>query len=109
MPVTSTIKQNDTSPPFTATLRDGDGEVVDISGATVKFLMRNRLTRALKVDGVASVVSGSGGTISYTWASGDTDTPGTYEVEIEITFSDETVATWPSDGYHELSVLDDLG
>ena len=50
----------------------------------------------------------SGGRISYQWLAGDTDTPGVFQVEIEVTFSDETVATFPSDGYHQLTILAEI-
>ena len=108
MAVTSSIKQNDSSPAFTATLRDGDGDVVDLTNATARFLMRNRRTREQKVAAAASVTDESGGRISYQWLAGDTDTPGVFQVEIEVTFSDETVATFPSDGYHQLTILAEI-
>ena len=102
------MKQNDTAPPFTATLKDGLGAVTNLTGATLKFLMRNRRTKAVKVNAVATVVSAALGTVSYAWAATDLDTVGVYDVEIEVTFSDATVETFPTGSFHELTVLDDI-
>ena len=70
--------------------------------------MRNRATRALKVDQPATITYPSTGQVEYSWAAGDTDTSGVYDVEIQVTYSDGTVETFPNDGYHELRVLEDL-
>lgn len=62
-----------------------DGQLLDLTGYTVKFRMRPVLSSALLVDADAVVVqsgSGSGiqnqGSVRYDWQPGDTDTLGDY-------------------------------
>lgn len=92
--------QNDTLPDLEFTIKQ-DGSVVDLTGATVKFYMKNRDTGTVKINGVAcTIVSASAGTCKYVWQSGDTDTVGTYQAEVEVTFSGGTVQT----GYESLTI-----
>jgi len=109
MPTITKIKRNDTAPPFTATLRDAAGAVVDITGASVLFLMRDPRTRTLKVSGAMTILDAAGGRVSYAWAAGDTDKAAVYQVEIQVTFSDSTIETFPNTAHHRLEVLKDLG
>lgn len=96
-----TIKQGDTAPPYAAVL-EVDGVPVDLTGATVKFLMERN--RANVVDAAATIGAGDG-EVSYAWQEGDTDVPGTYLAEWEVTFSDDTIRTFPSNGYSKIKVL----
>lgn len=93
------MRQNDTAPAVTATLEKLDGTPVDISGAAVRFVMRNTATGAIKVDhAVAAIVSPTAGTVSYAWSAGDTDTVGTFSCGFVVTFADSTKRSFPSDG-----------
>ena len=103
------IKQGDTAPAFTATLTDGAGAAINLTGATALFLMKNRKTRELVVSAAATITGATTGKVSYAWAAGDTDIPGGYDVEIQITFSDSTIETFPNGDYHKLTVVKDLG
>lgn len=109
-PVTLTrIKRGDTSPAFRATLRDAEGDPIDLTGATARFLMRDKLSRVVKVNAAADIESPeTGGVVVYEWSAADTDTAGAFECEIEITFADATKRTAPSDGFHRLDVLEDI-
>lgn len=110
MTVITNMKRNDTKPEFTATLTDGDGNATDLSSATeVRFLMHDRKARSLKVNATAEITDAANGRIRYIWASGDTDTVGEYDVEVQVTFSDGTIESYPNNGYHRLRVLKDLG
>lgn len=102
-----TIKRNDTSPVYQATLKDGDGDAVSLSGATVRFHM-NAKDGSSKVDAAATVVNASGGIVKYTWQAGDTDTAGRYRVEWEVTFSDSSVETFPNGTFDEVIIPADL-
>lgn len=58
-----------------------DGAPLDITGATARFKMRPTNSAVLKVDASATIPSqvGTGkGSITYTWATGNTDTQGEY-------------------------------
>lgn len=45
----------------------------------------------------------------YDWVPSDTDKEGAFHVEIQVTFADLTIETFPNDGFHELEVVKDLG
>jgi len=102
------IKQNDTSPDLQVTCKDYEGTVVNVSGATVNFHMRNKQTREVQVDGVGSIVDGAAGQVKYSWSAGDTDTVGGFDAEFEIIYSDSSVETFPNNGFITVVVLDDI-
>lgn len=91
---TAYLKQNDTSPTLDAILTDANGTVVDVTGASVRFHMLKIGATTLKIDAAASVIDGAAGHVRYTLQSGDTDTPGTYKAEYEVTFTDGSIETF---------------
>ena len=103
------IKQNDTVPSLRADLRDGDNAAIDLTGASVKFIMRAIGGNTAVINASASIVSEAGGTVQYNWQVGDTATIGSYQAEFEVTYSGGTVETFPNDGYIRIEILDDLG
>ncbi len=64
--------------------------------AEVRLKMRNRTSGELKVDAAAVAESIETRTVSYTWAVGDTDTPGEYEAWFAVAYGDGTVQSFPS-------------
>lgn len=88
------LKQNDTSPTLDAILTDANGTVVDVTGASVRFHMLKIGATALKIDAAATVVDGTAGHVRYTLQSGDTDTPGTFKAEYQVTFIDGSIETF---------------
>lgn len=91
------LKAGDRHPPFSATLKAG-GAAVDLTGSTVLLIIRNQTTA--EVDTFAmSIVSATAGTVTYEWGAGETDTAGTYDAEIEVTFGDGTKQTFPTKEY----------
>jgi len=88
------LKQNDTSPTLDVILTDSNGNVVDVTGASVRFHMQQIGEATLKVDAAATVVDGAAGHVRYTLQPGDTDTPGGYYAEYEVTFVDGKVETF---------------
>ena len=91
---TAYLKQNDTSPTLDAILTDANGDVVNVSGASVQFHLQLIGETALKVDAPAVVVNGEAGHVRYVLQEGDTDTPGRYKAEYEVTFLDGSVETF---------------
>ena len=94
MTQTAYIKQNDTSPTLDAILTDDDGSPVNVAGASVRFHLKKLGASTLKIDAAATVVDGEAGHVRYTLQSGDTDTPGSYKAEYEVTFIDGSVETF---------------
>lgn len=94
MTQTAYLKQNDTSPTLDAILTDADGNIVDVTGASVRFHMQKIGATTLKVDAAAIVVNGPAGHVRYTLQDGDTDTPGSYKAEYEVTFLDGSIETF---------------
>lgn len=101
------IKQNDTSPSLQATLKDASLTAINLTGASVQFHMK-AVDGTLKVDAAMTVVDAEGGIVQYDWQSGDTDTVGAYYVEFEVTYSDNSVETFPNNGNKVISVVKEL-
>jgi hypothetical protein len=111
------IKANDTLPVIDAVLGySGLRAVPDLTGSVrVEFIMRAVGSDGSPVAGVlpkvkapASVVDVASGRVRYSWKRADTDTPGSYLAEWEVTFPDLTVQTFPLRSYHTIDVLADL-
>ena len=93
------MKTNDTTPNFRAVIYTVTGDpavasVVNLTGATVKFIMRQSGVSTAKVDTAASVVVAADGTVQYEWVAADTDTAGDYLAEFEVTDSSADVTTY---------------
>lgn len=103
------VKQNDTAPSIRATLKDGDDDVIDLTGATVRFHMRTIGGTTAKVDSAVTVISpATSGIVQYDWVADDTDTIGTYQAEFEVTYSDSRIETFPNNGYITIEIKDDI-
>lgn len=107
------VKANDRLPSVEATLGFAGGFIADLStvpAGGVRFIMRDRSqpSGAPKVNAPAVVVDAARGSVRYDWAAGDTDTPGVYHAEWQVTYSDGRKQTFPTLTYHVITVLADL-
>lgn len=102
------IKQNDRLPSISATLQTVAGVAVDLTGGTVKFLMRTRAGAAAKIDAAAVIVNAVLGTVRYDWGATDTDTASTFQGEFEWTQAGGKLETFPNAGYLEIVIGDDV-
>lgn len=107
------IKQGDLLPAFEFTCQDANKAAVLIQGASeVRFLMRSQATGAVKVNALATNLddgtSANKGKGRYDWSSGDTDTAGWYEAEVQVTFANGRKETFPNGGYALVLVKDDI-
>lgn len=105
------IKTNDTSPLLSVTLTDANGTGIGLAGASARFHMKAFGADSLKIDAPATVgIVGVGvdGLVTYDWIAGDTDTAGTYYGEIEVTYGDARVETFPNNGYFTIIIKEDL-
>lgn len=101
------IKQNDTAPALDAILARQNGEAVNLTGASVKFMMRLGVASP-KVNTSATIVNAASGLVRYSFTAANTDTAGVYDAEFEVTYADATVETFPNDGYFKVTVVDDI-
>ena len=102
------IKQNDTSPALQATLKDGSGVVIDLSGTSVRFHMRKVGDNNVKVDDAAVISDADGGVVYYSWSSSDTDTIGSFEAEFEVTYSGGEIESFPNNQFINVEITDDI-
>ena len=102
------LKQNDTQPNLDATLLTEDGLPVDLSVASaVRFHMRNA-EGTVVVDEAMIVVDATGGLARYVWDAADTTTVGTFQAEVEVTFANGKIETFPNSSYLEVVITDDI-
>lgn len=90
------IGQNDTWPPIQATLKDAAAAAVNLTGASVKFTLKQDGGSVTVNEATATILSAAAGTVEYAWATGDTASAGTYQAEWEVTFSTGKIATFPN-------------
>lgn len=102
------IKQNDTSPALRATLKNGLGIAVDLTGCSVRFHMRRVGDITAKVDAAGTIVDDNNGIVEYYWIAGDTDTVGSFEAEFEVTYAGGETESFPNNRFIEVEITDDI-
>lgn len=108
MAVEFTIKQHDQLPELVVTLTDAALSVIDVGGATVRFIMSVKGGENV-IDQPANIVDAPGGIVKYVWQEGDTALVGKYNGEFEVLFGDGRVETFPNSRYIQIQVFADLG
>jgi len=102
------IKSFDRLPSIQADLKSG-GVAIDLTTATsVKFIMKTIQGNTIKVNAAANIVNAATGTVRYDWTALDTNTPGSYQAEFEITWATAKKQTVPTLTYITVDVLADL-
>ena len=102
------MNENDTLPDLQVTVKDGDDVVVDVTGATIKFSMKDIALGTLKInERSVTIVNGTSGIIKYVWQSdkSDTNVVGKYLCEFEVTFSGGAVLTFPGNTINPLYLV----
>lgn len=95
------IVQNDTKPYLEFEITQ-DGAPVNLTGATVKFYMKDSTTGTVKINGsLCTITDATKGKCRYVWAAVDTNTVGTYLGEVEVTFPDAKIQT----GYKQVTIV----
>ena len=102
------VKQNDTSPSILATLKDAAGAAVSLAGASVRLHMRKIGFTQVTVDQAATIVTAASGEVRYDWVAADTAAVGSYEAEIEVSYADGSIETFPNDGFIRVEITDDI-
>ena len=91
--VTPNVKfvSGDIAPSIFGTLTDtNSGEPLVLTGAVVRFQMREAIDRRFAVNAVATVVDATAGEVRYDWQVGDLGAPGDYVSRWLVTFDDST-------------------
>lgn len=99
------MKRGDTLPALRATLTD-DGAPVDLTAATtIRVLLRRGSTLVIN-----RVVTGTDqGVVTMPWQTGDTAIAGILRGEVEVTWPDGKVQTWPPTDTFTVEISADLG
>jgi hypothetical protein len=108
--MTFTIKQGDTAPALRATLKRGDGAVVDLTAAEkVQFLLEDESENVLVDDdlsGNVSLVNAPQGVVQYSWKDGETDSTGQKNGEFIVVFESGKKETFPNRNYIYITIED---
>jgi hypothetical protein len=103
-----TIRQGDTTPAFTQTITDQNGNAVNLTSATVTFVMRQLSSSTPTVNAAMVITDATAGQVQYNWSTVDTATPGVYMAEIHCVLSGGGSYTYPNEGYLEIEVQENL-
>ncbi len=102
-------KKGDTGPPLDLVLYEGATPADLTTASTVRLLVKSE-AGTLKVNALCTITGApTGGTVRYAWQAADTDTVGRYRAELQVTYADGTIVTYPKRGYLTIDVVEDLG
>lgn len=101
-------KRHDTSPAIQVQLLDSTNSPVNVSGASVKFIMKLDGGVGPIVNAAASIINGASGIVAYTPIAADTATAGSYTAEWQVTFSGGGKQTFPDPGFNTVLITADL-
>lgn len=99
------IKQGDTRHAIRGLLKS-NGNIVDLTGATVQFKIFSRSSKSL-INNPATIESD--GTVQYVFADGETDVTGLYDAEFLVTYTDNRVETFPHEGFIKIYIESRIG
>lgn len=103
-------KVGDRLPAITSTLTDNDGDPVDLSDATVLFVMRPLDDATPTVSAAGEVIPpDEAGRVRYWWAADDLGEAGIYLADWAVTFGDGRVQHYPGDRQLVVEVMADAG
>jgi hypothetical protein len=109
------IKRGDRRPHFRVQLLATDPAnppakiPVDLTGASsVKFLM-GKLGDALTVNSTGTFIDRVNGIVEYAWGATDTTQSGSFKMEVEVDWGGGEKQSFPSTGYFDITISDDLG
>lgn len=104
------VKQHDVGGVVRATLYNADGTPLDLTGATVSFIVASKPRGGSQLlKNAATVASAVDGTVTYTWQAGDTDIAGTFFAEWEVVYGTGEIASIPTEDYNRVIIAPDLG
>jgi len=102
------IEEGDRSPSISAKLTDEDDNAIDLSSASVDFIMREPRGGELIVNDDANVVDGANGEVEYQWSETATEQDGRFRAEFVVNYADGTQESFPNVGYHTVFITRSL-
>ena len=102
------IKRGDNLPGATITCLNGRRPAPIDTASSARLL--GRVGSTLIIDRpIPTPLPANGQIVIDSWEDGDTDTVGTLELEVEVTWDDGLIQTFPGGSYLELEIVADLG
>ncbi len=101
------IKQNDTSPTLRANIQDYEGTNIDITGASVRLHIKEVGGSTLVIKDM-TILDQETGLVQYDWVTGDTSQAGNFNAELQVTYADGEIETYPNNGYFTITVTAEL-
>jgi hypothetical protein len=114
VPIAFTFKQHDTRPKIAFGLLEtnqttGVLQPVDLTAASsARFCAKDAAGAIAFTSSLAFSTPRTAGIVIYTPVAFDTAAIDTYRGEVEVTWSDGGVETYPNDGYFTMTVIADL-
>jgi hypothetical protein len=103
------LRQGDSGQTITSVCTDEDGAAVNISGATVRFLMAPLTGGDAVLAATAQNENGTNqGQVSYEWEDTDSAMAGHFIAEFEVTFGGGAVVTFPNAGYIVVQITEQI-
>lgn len=102
------IKQNDTSPSIRANILDYEGNPVNITGGSVRLHMKEIGGDGSLIVKNMAILDAANGLVQYDWVTGDTTEVANYNAEIQVTYADGEIETYPNAGYFTIVVTAEL-
>lgn len=100
-------KRNDTRK-WELTLLEGDVPV-DLTNATGALLFVKKGSTFVVNAGTMVIDDAPAGEVSYSPSASEVDEAGRFNAEVEVTFANGEIATFPSNGYFAVQIDEDLG
>jgi hypothetical protein len=104
---TINMKKGDRLPLLVATLRQ-NGAPVNLTGGSVKFIMKSVGGGAAKVNAACALTTPASGIVTYSWAAADTDTPGLYHAEFQFNNGSGLLQSFPNNEHLKVLIADDI-
>lgn len=108
------MRQNDTLPYLEVTLQDYSGAYPYSTDDVIRFCMKSS-DNTVKVDQTSTgshveFISSTAGTVRYKWSSsnGDTDTPGDFLADFELTTPTGKQVSFPNSGHLAVVITPEL-
>lgn len=103
------IKRGDTVPALMIRLADGAGDPVNLTGATVRVIGWRDGEVVINDAEPSKSTTEAGTIVTHEWTAEETAVLGRIYAEVEVTYDDASVQTFPADGFLTIEVVPDLG